>query len=413
MICNLLPCIHCKGDIITWHVKPSFKKTAILPYFETQEEIQITSSLNYIIRYVLVGLLAAGVILILWPELVHSPTGSAKSADKNYIISYSEAVARAAPAVVNVYASKVFQRPANPLFRDPLFQRFFGQPQQPGQGTRRDSNLGSGVLMNTDGYVLTNAHVIQGKDEINITFNNGYQTRAEVIGIDNDTDLAVLKIDLPDLPQITVGDSDQLKVGDVVLAIGNPYDFGQTVTQGIVSAKGRKRMGITTFEDFIQTDADINPGNSGGALITARGELIGINTAIVSSSGGSEGIGLATPINMALHVMEQLISKGHVVRGWLGIEAQILPPNLLQDSGIEGGGVLVAGVLNGGPADQAGIMPGDVIRNINQQNLTSPQQAIEMISGIVPGETVEIELLRGWEKIIVTARVAERPVFGR
>ena len=361
----------------------------------------------------LLGLLAAGVILILWPELVHGPTGSAKSAGNNYISSYSEAVARAAPAVVNVYASKVFQRPVNPLFRDPLIQRFFGQPQQPGPGTRRDSNLGSGVLMNTDGYVLTNAHVIQGKDEINITFNNGYQTRAEVIGIDNDTDLAVLKIDLPDLPQITVGDSDQLKVGDVVLAIGNPYDFGQTVTQGIVSAKGRKRMGITTFEDFIQTDADINPGNSGGALITARGELIGINTAIVSSSGGSEGIGLATPINMALHVMEQLISKGHVVRGWLGIEAQILPPNLLQDSGIEGGGVLVAGVLNGGPADRAGIMPGDVIRNIDQRNLTSPQQAIEMISDIVPGETVEIELLRGWEKIIVTARVAERPVFGR
>lgn len=381
--------------------------------FETREEIQITSSLNYIIRYVLLGLLAAAVILILWPELVHGPTGSAKSAGNNYISSYSEAVARAAPAVVNVYASKVFQRPVNPLFRDPLFQRFFGQPQQPGPGTRRDSNLGSGVLMNTDGYVLTNAHVIHGKDEINITFNNGYQTRAEVIGIDNDTDLAVLKIDLPDLPQITVGDSDQLKVGDVVLAIGNPYDFGQTVTQGIVSAKGRKRMGITTFEDFIQTDADINPGNSGGALITARGELIGINTAIVSSSGGSEGIGLATPINMALHVMDQLISKGHVVRGWLGIEAQILPPNLLQDSGIEGGGVLVAGVLNGGPADRAGIMPGDVIRNINQQNLTSPQQAIEMISDIVPGETVEIELLRGWEKIIVTARVAERPVFSR
>ncbi|MBI4005717.1 MAG: trypsin-like peptidase domain-containing protein [Gammaproteobacteria bacterium] len=373
----------------------------------------INQSLKFIFQSILVGLTAAIILLVIWPDIANHNTNnlSDNSAPEN-TGSYRFAVDSAAPAVINVYASKIYQQQTNPLFQDPLFQRFFGR-LQPAPNKRRDSNLGSGVIMNPDGYVLTNAHVIQDKDEIRITLNDGRQAEARVIGIDTDTDLAVLHITLDDLPSITVGNSDALNVGDVVLAIGNPYDFGQTVTQGIVSAKGRKSMGITTFDDFIQTDADINPGNSGGALITAGGQLIGINTAIISNTGGSQGIGLATPINLAIEVMQQLIKNGRVVRGWLGIEAQILSPDILRETGLRKGGVLVAGVLNGGPADQAGIMPGDIIISVAGQSVSNPQQAIQMISRFVPGTIIDISLLRGWEPMTLRAKVAERPSFGQ
>lgn len=372
----------------------------------------VNNMLRFVLRSVLVGLTAAIVIILVWPGVVnHEPVPATGAAASN-VNSYSAAVSAATPAVVNVYASKVLQQPANPLFQDPLFQRFFGEIQPP-PGTRRDSNLGSGVIMNQDGYILTNAHVIQGKDEIRITLNDGRQAVARVIGIDVDTDLAVLRINLDQLPPIAIGNSDKLRVGDVVLAIGNPFDFGQTVTQGIVSAKGRKRMGVTTFEDFIQTDADINPGNSGGALITASGELVGINTAIISNTGGSLGIGLATPINLALEVMHDLIRDGRVVRGWLGIEAQILPADVRREAGLEQGGVLVAGILKGGPADQAGMMPGDIILTVAANAVSDPQQAIEMISGIKPGAMVEIMIMRGWEQMKLEIQVATRPAFGQ
>ncbi|MGH8120144.1 MAG: trypsin-like peptidase domain-containing protein, partial [Gammaproteobacteria bacterium] len=349
--------------------------------------MRINHTIRFILQSVVLGLIAAFIILLAWPDL------SRRGADENAAGSgrtgsYSKAVSRAAPAVVNVYASRVTQQQINPLFQDPLFQRFFGLTQ-PAPNLRRDSSLGSGVIMNYTGYTLTNAHVIQGMDEFRITLNDGRQANATIIGIDMDTDLAVLKIDLDNLPVISIGNSDELEVGDVVLAIGNPYDFGQTVTQGIVSAKGRKSMGITTFEDFIQTDADINPGNSGGALITANGQLVGINTAIVSNTGGSQGIGLATPVNMALNVMDQLIINGHVIRGWLGIEVQILPADARREIGVQQGGVLVAGVLKNGPADQAGIVPGDIILKVADNLVTSPRQIIEMVSGITPGTEQE------------------------
>jgi len=371
--------------------------------------MRINHNTSFVLQSILLGLVAAFIILLFWPELSRRSTGDlATSAAQTG--SYSTAVAVAAPAVVNVYASKVTQQQINPLFQDPMLQRFFGLPQ-PAPNLRRDSNLGSGVIMNNSGDMLTNAHVIQGMDEIRITLYDGRQADAAIIGIDVDTDLAVLKIDLDNLPAIAIGNSDKLHVGDVVLAIGNPYDFGQTVTQGIVSAKGRKSMGITTFEDFIQTDADINPGNSGGALITANGQLVGINTAIYSKTGGSQGIGFATPVNMALNVMEQLIKNGHVIRGWLGLEVQILPADAQREIGIQQGGVLVAGVLRNGPADQAGIVPGDIILKVADRLVTSPQQGIEMISGLVPGTIQEILLLRGWEQITLHARIAERPQF--
>lgn len=361
-------------------------------------------SVGFYVRYILLGLVAAAVILLLWPQTVHNGKDAAQPA------SYRDAVSLAAPAVVNVYASKSRQQ-VNPLFNDPLFQQLFGIPQPQ---NRRNSQLGSGVIMNAAGYTLTNAHVIRNMDEIRITLQDGRQGAAEVVGIDVDTDLAVLKINLDNLPAITFGDSDELNVGDVVLAIGYPFEVGQTVTQGIVSAKGRKRMGITTIEDFIQTDADINPGNSGGALINARGQLVGINTAIVSSTGGSQGIGLATPIKMGLHVMDQIIRNGYVIRGWLGIEVQILPADTRgAENGVHRGGVLVAGVLTGGPADLAGIIPGDIILQVGGQTVTSPQQAIEMISGLAPGSIQDITLVRGWEQIILPARIAERPLFNR
>ena len=373
--------------------------------------MHINNSTRFILQSVIVGLAIALVILLIRPDLANLDRGHepGSSAGKP-VLSYSTAVARAAPAVVNVYASKVYQQQLNPLFQDPLFQRFFGQTQ-PLPGKRRESNLGSGVIMSHDGYILTNAHVIQDKDKIHVTLNDGRQAVADVIGIDSDTDLAVLRINLEKLPVIAIGNSNDLLVGDVVLAIGNPYDFGQTVTQGIVSAKGRKRMGVTTFEDFIQTDADINPGNSGGALINATGQLVGINTAIISNTGGSQGIGLATPVNLAIEVMRQLIDNGQVVRGWLGIEAQILPADLARETGLKNGGVLVAGVLQGGPADQAGLVPGDIILQVANQPVNNPQTAIEMISGIKPGTVVDIEIMRGWVQIELQATVAVRPLF--
>ena len=241
--------------------------------------------------------------------------------------SFNNAVESTVPAVVNVYASKVYQEKGHSVFGHPMFKQFFGTSPQLTK-TRRNNSIGSGVIMNKAGYILTNAHVIKNAENIGITLNSGEQLQAKLIGLDLDTDLAVIKINLKKPPSIKIGDSSKLKIGDIVLAIGNPYNFGQTVTQGIVSATGRKRRGISFFDDFIQTDADINQGHSGGALINVYGELIGINTAIISKSGGSEGIGLATPINQALNVMDEIIKNGKVVRGWLGIEAQSLSGKL-------------------------------------------------------------------------------------
>jgi Do/DeqQ family serine protease len=386
--------------------------------------MQIGQTIKFIVQSVLLGLAVACLFLLLRPQLIppepdNSPSrpeiqpfpASTGPEYRQEPISYQAAVAVTAPAVVNVYASKVYQQTRHPLFQDPLFQRFFGEaPTMPEQ--RRSNNLGSGVIMNGEGYVLTNAHVILEADDIRVTLHDGRQTYARIVGIDPDTDLAVLQISMEDLPAIPIGDSSKLRTGDVVLAIGNPYDFGQTVTQGIVSATGRKRLGITTFEDFIQTDAAINPGNSGGALITARGKLIGINTAIISNSGGSEGIGFATPIDQAIDIMQQIIVNGRVVRGWLGIEAQLLSPDIIEAIGLVHGGVLVAGVLQNGPAEEAGIIPGDIIISLGGKPATDPQQAIQLITELNPGTDIEVILLRGWDQQTLRAKVAQRPSPG-
>ena len=330
-----------------------------------------------------------------------APSGAAPAAPVASVSSYSAAVTAIAPAVVNVYATQIQQRTVHPLFRDPLFRRFFGNPPV---NEQRNSNLGSGVLVDPQGYLLTNAHVIRQADEIRVTLRDGRQSMAEVVGIDADTDLAVLKIALESLPVAPLSDAGRPQVGDVVLAIGNPYDFGQTVTQGIVSATQRNRLGIATFEDFIQTDADINPGNSGGALVSATGQLIGINTAIISSSGGSQGIGLAIPIGLAMNVMRQLIDHGYVTRGWLGVELQIVPSDIAAAAELEEGGALVAAMLNRGPAAQAGLRPGDILISVNGSPLRDPQQAINMIAQIQPGATVGDRAPAGLAKVLSSRR---------
>src|SRR5437660_5266628 len=274
--------------------------------------------------------------------------------------SYSDAVQRAPASVVNISTSKEIRSPRHPLLNDPVFRRFFGD-QLPDEA-QRASSLGSGVIVSTSGYVITNHHVVEAADEIEVTLADGKKLLAKLVGSDPDTDLAVLRVDTENLPAITFGSSETLRVGDIVLAIGSPFGFSQSVTSGIVSALGRTGLGINTFENFIQTDAAINPGNSGGALIDANGNLIGINTAIFSRSGGSMGIGFAIPVSTAKMVLDQIVKAGGVTRGWIGVEVQELTPPVA-DSFKRGTtpGALIAGVLRGGPADKAGVQPGDVL----------------------------------------------------
>jgi len=274
------------------------------------------------------------------------------------------------------------------------------------------NSLGSGVVISDEGFILTNHHVIAGADEIRVVLQNGRSLDAQVAGTDPDTDLAVVRVeaDAEDLPVITVGDSDHLRVGDVVLAIGNPFGVGQTVTMGIVGATGRSQLGINTFENFIQTDAAINPGNSGGALINAYGELVGINTAIFSQTGSSHGIGFAIPVALAKGVMNQILSQGRVVRGWLGVAGQDITPELAESFGLhEIRGVLVSGVLQGGPADLAGLEPGDIITQIDNRVPGSTQEILAIISGLAPGSMVQIRGWRGDRPLTLEARIIDRP----
>ena len=373
---------------------------------------QLKPLMLFLLRSIIAGLAVAFVLLYFFPGIfTHAlpqnkeGIGSAGSA-RGEVISYNDAVKITAPSVVNIYASKVLTRRAYPLLQDPILRRFFGIPNQEQQ---RNVKLGSGVILSPDGYLVTNDHVISDADDIMVTLIDGRQAKAKVIGIDQETDLALLQIQLKGLPSIKIGDSDELKVGDVVLAIGNPYDFGQTVTQGIVSAKGRKRQGFSTIEDFIQTDADINPGNSGGALINARGQLVGINTLIISSTGGSQGIGLAIPIKLVYDVVRQLLDHGHVIRGYLGVMAEVLPKGTLDNSGHKQSGILVYGVDNGGPAAKAGMIPGDIITEINKTQIYDPQQAFQLIAKLKPGTEVEIAIVRGWEDMMLKAMVTDKP----
>lgn len=374
--------------------------------------IHLKNALKFLLQFGLAGLAAAFVLLFFFPESLvpvqNNPENNIAIRDKNpaEIISYNDAILLTSPAVVNVYATRILTRQIDPLFQDPAFQRFFGE-QLPEQ--QLNNMLGSGVILNESGYVLTNAHVVDKALDIQVTLTDGRQTKAEVIGMDKETDLAVLRIQLDKLPVARIGNSETLKVGDVVLAIGNPYNFGQTVTQGIVSATRRSRVGVSLIEDFIQTDAAINPGNSGGALINASGDLVGINTANYSDTGGSQGIGFAIPIDLAINVMQQLINYGFVERGWIGIIPQPVPADMASSLNLDNSGVFVTAVFKDSPAAMAGILPGDIITKINGTPLQDAQQAVQKISDLMPGEMINLDILRGFQELFISTEVTQRP----
>jgi serine protease DegS len=372
----------------------------------------------FVAQAIVVGLALAFLLTLFWPGLLRREATTIEVRETNGLtalpaggpVSYAAAVERAAPAVVNINTAKVVSVPPNPLFRDPIFQQFFGR----GQNSPRkhvERSLGSGVIFSDQGYILTNYHVIGGADAIQVFLRDGRSATAKVIGGDPETDLAVLKIDLKNLPAITLGKSEHVRVGDVALAIGNPFGVGQTVTMGIVSATGRYALGINTFENFIQTDAAINPGNSGGALVDARGNLIGINTAIFSQSGGSVGIGFAIPTSIAKGVMEQIITHGRPLRGWLGIEAQALTPELLEAFGLKKGteGLVITTLYRNGPAHKAGVEPGDVLVAIDGKKTGDAREVLLAISNHKPGERIKLELMREGKLLTIEAIAGERP----
>jgi len=345
-------------------------------------------TLGFLLQSAIAGLAVAFVAVFLFPDLLpegHPLRGEGAAPD-----SYATAVAATAPAVVTLVG-----RPAAPVG--------FAERQSPG-------SLGSGVVMNGEGFVITNHHVIAGTEDLEVVLVDGRRAPARLVGTDPDTDVALLRIELPELPSIRIGRSDQLEVGDVVLAIGNPFSIGQTVTQGIVSGTGRGQLGLSQFENFIQTDAAINVGNSGGALVNARGELVGINTAFFSRRLDSEGIGFAIPINLVRGVMEDLLAHGRVIRGWLGVGTQTLTPDQARALGLpEPYGIILTTVQPGSPADRAGLRPNDVITHVNDEPVVVWQDALRSIAAMRPGTRVTLSGSRRGQAFRVEAEVAERP----
>ncbi len=325
--------------------------------------------------------------------------------------TYNEGARRAMPAVVNIFTSKeVKLPPSHPMLDDPMFKRFFGDEQPKETRKEKSASLGSGVIVSPQGYILTNQHVIESADEIEVALADGRQVSAKLVGSDPETDLAVLKIDLKDVPVITFGKAEFARVGDIVLAIGNPFGVGQTVTMGIVSALGRNHLGINTFENFIQTDAAINPGNSGGALIDSSGNLLGINTAIYSRSGGSLGIGFAIPVSTARQVMDQIISSGSVTRGYIGVEPQDITQELAEAFKLpRREGAIIAGVMKGGPADKAGIKVGDILVSVQGQNVKDTTDMLNSIAQLQPNSKGLMGIIRDGKAMDVNVVIGKRP----
>jgi Do/DeqQ family serine protease len=376
--------------------------------------------LSYLAQAIVLGLAIAFLVTYFWPEIarrevstveIRQTEPAAVKRPANGPSSYAAAVDKASSAVVNINTAKVVTVRPHPFFDDPVFRQFFGGADDLITPRKRvETSLGSGVIMSDQGFILTNHHVIQGADAIQVSLQDGRMAQAKLVGSDPDTDVAVLKIDLKKLPVITLGHSDNLRVGDVVLAIGNPFGVGQTVTMGIVSATGRNKLGINTFENFIQTDAAINPGNSGGALIDAEGNLVGINTAMFSRSGGYQGIGFAIPTSLAEDVMKEILQHGRPVRGWLGVEARAITPQIARALELDDTqGVVVVGVMRGGPAHRAGLQPGDVIVAIDGKKIAEARQALLAISSRKPGTRVKLEVLRNGKSLMLEATAIERP----
>ena len=368
----------------------------------------------------LAAVAGALLLLILTTEYGWPPLGRNTSARIETVTSapgahsYADAVARATPSVVNIFTSKITTRREARNFVDPVLQRRFGHLLPDQVRKQMETSLGSGVVISKDGYVLTNLHILEEAEGIKVLMPGGRQVKVHFVGKDPATDLAVLRLDSGNAPAIPIGSTRDLRVGDVVLAIGNPFGMGQTVTQGIVSATRRTHLGISDFESFIQTDAAINPGNSGGALIDANGELIGINTAIYSQSGGSHGIGFAIPVDLAMDTLDQMLASGQVVRGWIGITGREVNPQTREAFGLRAeSGVMVSGVLPDGPADQAGLNTGDVITHIDNRSLRDLQDLLRSIAKAGPGKRLQVNGLRGSRRLELSVLTAERPVPGR
>lgn len=322
----------------------------------------------------------------------------------------SKVAERVKPAVVNISTTRTVKTQRNPFLDDPFFKRFFGDGPH-AQQKRKVTNLGSGVIATSDGYILTNNHVIEGAEDILVKLSDNREYKGKVIGLDSRTDIAVIKIAENNLHVVPWGESDKLKVGEVVLAVGNPYGLSQTITMGIISALGRSGIGITDYEDFIQTDAAINPGNSGGALVNIRGELIGINTAIFSTSGGYQGIGFAIPSTMVKNVMDSIVNQGRVVRGWLGVQIQPLTMELAKQFGLKDeNGALLVDVVEGGPADKGEIRRGDIIVEYDGKKIDNPLNLKNMVAQSKPGKEVQIKILRNGNILTAKVTVGELPI---
>ena len=351
------------------------------------------------------GVVNGGVVTLkqVTPDKKSAPNGTLN------LNSFSAVTKKVMPSVVSVFTSKEVKVSRHPLFNNPNFRDLLGLGDQLEEQTKRKTGLGSGVIISPEGYILTNHHVIAAADEIEIALNDGRNAKAIIIGSDPETDLAVIKIDMKGLPSITFGHSDQAEVGDIVLAIGNPFGLGQTVTMGIISALGRT-LGINTYENFIQTDAAINPGNSGGALVDIKGNLIGINTLIFSRTGGSLGIGLSIPTIVAKKIMEQIIQTGNVTRGYIGVEVQDLTKELAESFRLTNNkGALIAGVYPEGPADRAGIKRGDILIAVEGKPVTNSSDMLNLIAALSPGQTATLMILRNQEEKPFEIRVDKRP----
>ncbi|MGA1690125.1 MAG: trypsin-like peptidase domain-containing protein [Sedimenticolaceae bacterium] len=376
--------------------------------------MRLYRTFTFVFTSIATGLAAAFLVSVFKPNFLGEPQYSASPvmtlARQEGPVSYADAVQKTAPAVVNIFTTTLTRREAHPFFSDPLFRRFFGEELSQPRVEKRN-NLGSGVIVNKNGYIITNHHVIENASEIRVVLRDGRSMAARVVGTDPETDLAVLQASGEDFPVAQLGRSEDLQIGDVVLAIGNGFGLGQTVTMGIVSALGRQSLGLTSYDNFIQTDAAINPGNSGGALINPYGDVIGINTAIYTKSGGSEGVGFAIPAQLVNKVFKQIRDKGRVVRGWIGVTTtQAVTPELAQALGLgDAKGLLIAQILRNGPADKAGIKPGDVIQKVNGIEAKTARVMVDLVADIQPGEDVKIELTRDGDSQTVHVEVIERP----
>ena len=359
--------------------------------------------MSFLLQSLLAGFIASLIILARSPDTPHTaPIAPLVSFSNSSHEGYASAVQKAAPSVVNIYTAQTVRQSKATNWYDLLLKRLHTK--------RQVTNLGSGVIVHHNGYILTNRHVVKNAETIQVSLHDGRTTLAQIIGSDSESDLAVLKIALDDLPKIEFGVSETVRVGDIVLAIGNPFGVGQTVTQGIASAVGRNHIGLNNINSFIQTDAAINPGNSGGALINTHGQLIGINTAIYSESGGSHGIGFAIPADTVQHVLDQIITHGQVSRGWLGVEVQRLTPRLaksLQAPSTQG--VVIADTVKRGPAALAGLKAGDIILKIQGETPANPTIAVKQITQIPPGTDVEIEILRQGTRMRSEVTIGTRP----